>query len=239
MTATSAADLRPPTTRVVPAHLVGGVGGLLFVAVVVVQNLLRSAAPAADAGARQVVDFYATHHGTGAVLAVLFVLSGAGLVCFAAGMAERLLPGPGRAPAVLGLLGAAGVFCLFATMLGSDLALDRLVSAGVHGHDAVLTAWTLHEAAFCVLLFAIAVALAGLSAAATAAGLVGPVWRPVGAVGALLLAATAAASPLLLDGRPVLYVGLVGFAAWLAFVARSAVALLRLPVSSRARRTTA
>jgi hypothetical protein len=228
-----------PRLRVLPAPLVGGVGGLAFVALVVLQNLLRAAAPPADANAQQVVSFYSGHHATAPILAVLFVVSGAGLVCFAAGMAERLLPGPGRAPALLGLLGVAGVFCLFATMLGSDLALDRLVDAGVRNHDAVLTAWTLHEAAFCVLLFAIAVALAGLSAAATADGLVGAGWRPVGLLGAVLLAATAAMSPLLLDGRPVLYVGLVGFAVWLGFVARSAVGLLRSSVSSRARRTTA
>lgn len=208
-------------------RLVGGVGGLLFVVVVIVQNLLRASAPADDATARQVVDFYATHHATSSVLGALFVVSGIGLVCFAAGMADRLTGSATRGPAVLGLIGVTAIVCLFATMLASDLALSRLVTAGVHDAGPVLTAWTLHEAAFCVLLFAIAVALAGLSVAATANGLVGRGWRPVGTVGAGLLAITAAMSPLILDGSPLLYLGLVGFAAWLAFVARSSVALLR------------
>ena len=65
-----------------------------------------------------------------------------------------------RGPAIIGLVGAAGACCLFSTMLTTDLAVARLVAAGVRG-DALLAAWTLHQAAFCVLLFAIAVALAG------------------------------------------------------------------------------
>jgi hypothetical protein len=236
--ATPTTTIIPSTpARLAPTHLIGGAGGLLFVTMVVVQNLLRAAAPPANATAHQVAGYYADHQPTSAVVAVLFVLSGTGLLCFAAGIADRLL-GAARGPAIIGLLGISGVFCLFSTMLATDLAEARLVAAGVRG-DALETAWVIHQAAFCVLLFAIAAALAGLSAAATATGLVGPAWRPAGAIGALLLAVAAAASPVVLDGGVVLYVGVGGFAVWLAFVARSAAALLRSPVSSRARRTTA
>jgi hypothetical protein len=217
----------PVHLRVNSSIQVGGVGGLAFVVVVVVQNLLRASAPPANATASQVASFYATHQTTSSLLAVLFVLSGIGLVTFSAAMADRLAHGDARRTAILGVIGCIGVVCLFATMLASDLALSRLVGAGIRGGDGLLALWTLHEAAFCVLLFAIAVALAGLSAAATAAGLIGPVWRPVGMAGSLLLALTAALSPQVLDGRPVLYLGFLGFAIWLCFVARSSVALLK------------
>jgi hypothetical protein len=42
----------------------------------------------------------------------------------------------------------------------------------------------------------------------------------------LLLAVSAATTPLALDGSPVMFVGLVGFLVWLVFVATTSRALL-------------
>jgi hypothetical protein len=103
--ATDPARVRP---GVIPTHLVGGAGGLLFVVVVIVQNLLRASAPPDDATAGRVVAFYASRHATNPLLGALFVVSGIGLVCFAAAMAERLTGIATRGPAVLGLIGVTG-----------------------------------------------------------------------------------------------------------------------------------
>jgi hypothetical protein len=217
-----------PRPGVLPAHLVGGVGGLTFVVVVIAQNLLRAAAPSFGASPKDVVTYYADHGSAAYAQSATYVVSGIALACFAAGVLGLLLDArQARGPALLGGVGLLGIFALFPAMIASDLALSHAVRDGLTTSGTVLALWSLHNGAFCVLLLAIAVALAGLSAAATAVGAIESFWRPLGMLGALLLAVTAALAPRLLDGSGLLAVGLAGFLVWLAFVVRCSVAALR------------
>ena len=119
-----------------------------------------------------------------------------------------------------------GVFALFSSVVATDVALSGYVHLGSPNTDVVSALWTLHNSLFGILGIALGIALAGFSAAAAAGGLVAAPWKQAGGVAALLLAVSAATTPLALDGSPVMFVGLVGFLVWLVFVATTSRALL-------------
>lgn len=211
-----------------PARFVGGMGGLVFVATVIAQNGIRGlSAPGDGASASAVAHFYATHRPSTLVLAALFPLGAAGLAAFVGTLVSRLVGSATRAAVLAGGLGAAGIFATYTMVIATDVALAGYVHRGGVDSAVVTALWITHNTVFGVLLVAIAVALAGLSAAASAGGLIGPAWRPLGGLGALALAVCGAATPALVDGSPILGLGLVGFLVWIGFVVAAALALLR------------
>ena len=218
-----------------PSDVIGGVGGLVFVAAVIAQNVIRSIGmPRNDASPERVMEYYAGHRSATFALAALFAVSGFGLATFAGSLVARLSAGSGelstvRSPAFAGAFGVASVFALFPITAALDFALSGYVHVGNASPDTVSALWVLHNAVFGLLSVALGIALAGLTAAAAASGLVRPPWKQVGGVGGLLLAVSGAATPAVIDGNPIQFVGLIGFLAWLAFVATSAIVLLRQP----------
>ncbi len=211
-----------------PARIVGGIGGLVFVASVVAQNVIRAAGmPANDASVHRIIDFYGSHRASTFALAALFAVGAGGLAAFAGALVSRLAVSPVRGAALAGAIGVTGVFAVYSTMLATDLALSGYVHRGSPIPGVVSAMWILHNAVFGVLLVAIGVALAGLSAAAAGDGLVAGFWKPIGLLGALLSGIAGAATPAIIDGSPVMVVGLIGFLAWLAFVATTAISMLR------------
>jgi hypothetical protein len=235
MTATTAQTSTPARAAIAPAHLVGGIGGLIFAATVIAQNGIRGlAAPASGADATSVAHFYATHRPATLVLAALFPPGAAGLAVFAGALGSRLAGPSTRAAALAGVLGVAGIFATYTMVIGTDVGLAGYVHLGGTDASVITALWVTHNAVFGVLLVAIAVALACLSAAAAAARLVAAAWKILGALGALALAACGAATPALIDGSPVLALGLAGFLIWIAFVITAAITLIRRPVPTAA-----
>jgi hypothetical protein len=230
MATTTARTRAPDRAAIAPAHLVGGIGGLIFAVTVIAQNGIRGlAAPGSDASATSVAHFYATHRPATLALAAMFPLGAAGLAAFAGALGSRVAGPATRAAAMAGLLGAAGIFATYTMVIATDVGLAGYVHLGGNDASVITALWVTHNAVFGVLLVAIAVALAGLSAAASAARLVAPAWKALGALGALALAACGAATPALIDGSPVLALGLAGFLIWVAFVITAAIALIRRP----------
>jgi hypothetical protein len=211
----------------VPARLVGGIGGLIFVASVVVQNALRAGFPANDATARDVTAYYAGHRGVTVVLAALFPLGAIGLATFLGALGSRVAHGEGRAPALAGLFGAAGVLATFTMLVATDVALAGYVHRGASEASVVEGMWVLHSAVFAVLLASIGIALAGLSAASAVSGLLPDWWKAAGLIGGLLLLGACASAPSMVDAGPGLFVGLIGFLVWLVFVTWTSIVLLR------------
>ncbi|MBI4885029.1 MAG: hypothetical protein HY826_13345 [Actinobacteria bacterium] len=226
-TSTTAVSASPTPGTLAPPRIVGGIGGLVFVAVVVLQNALRASAPKMDAATSAVVDYYADHHGLSFVLAATFVISGFGFATFAGALLDRLRAPQARGAALAGGVGLVGIFCLFSVTIAANLALAAYVHRGNPSTDVVDALWMLHNAVFIVLALAIGIALAGLSASASDQGLVAPVWRVVGLVGGLASFVEVAFAPAILDGSKVIAVGLVGFLTWLVFVATTSINLLR------------
>ena len=207
-----------------------GIGAIAFVAIVVLQNLVRGgSAPANDASAQEVLTHYADHRGITAVLVVTFVLSGIGLAVFVGGAMRRLVASDRPAWAYMGAVGAIGIMGLFSVLVASEQALS-VVATGDHPDlGSVAALWALHNSVFTVLLFSVAVALLGLSRAGVAAGITPRAFERLAPVGSGLLAIASAAGPFIAagDAMPVFGVGVVGFLIWLAFLSTTGLRLVR------------
>ena len=215
-----------PTTRWT-ATRVAGLGGLTFAGSVIVQNVLRAGYPTNDASAQQVAEFYADHRGITFVLAALYPIAAVGIVAFVAGLASYAFRRGAGLPAMAGALGGAAIMANFTVLLATDTAISGYVNRGTAGLEVVEGLWVFHSSVFGVLLASIGIALAGLATAAVKAGVLGLRWRPVAYAGSGLLLAAAMTSPLIIDGAPTMFLGLVGFLVWVAFVAAASVSMLR------------
>src|SRR5258708_2978519 len=198
---------------------IAGFGGALFVAGVVIQNILKAGlAPKNDASATEVMHYFATHRGVEWVLACLFPIGGIGLALFAGGLCARAFSAGGRARAwsVVGGLGVASIFAMFSSMIATEIALLVSADRSSTALSTMAVLWTLHNSIFAVFLLSLPVCLLGLSRAAVNAGLA-PSWiAPMGTLGTVFLASCAALAPAVAASTsPALAIGALGFVMWI------------------------
>jgi hypothetical protein len=206
-----------------------GIGGLVFVVVLVVQNLLRAKAPGFDAAPGAVSDYFLHHRAAALIPLGLFPIEMLALFAFVAGVWTTVSRGPDRWWATMGILGAAAIASLFAIVNIIEIVLTAKAENLAHSPVVVEALWAVHGAAFGLDLAAIAVALVGLSRAATASALV-PGWLGAAVLpGAAFLLIASVFTVALTNGGPWLALGLVGFVLWLLFMVASSISLLRTP----------
>jgi hypothetical protein len=226
LTAPVAVTAERTRTKLRPG-LLGGLGALVFAGTVIVQNAIRSGFPMNDASTEEVMRYYADHRSATIALSVLFPAGLVGLTMFLGTVVARLVRGVGRAAALTGAFGAAAIIGCFTIVTSADVAIAAYIHRGAADPAVVEGLWVLHNAVFGFLMAAIGIALAGLSTAAAASGLLSKRWTVAGPIGAVLLVAGAATTPAIVDGSPTFFVGAAGFLVWIAFVIRTGVALLR------------
>jgi hypothetical protein len=90
-------------------------------------------------------------------------------------------------------------------------------------------AWQLHAAAFALALPALGTTFIGAALAAHASRLVAPWQRVLGVAGGGLLIAAGVANLAIADGSPILFVGLLGYAAWLVWLLVTGIRLVLMP----------
>jgi len=213
------------------AETIAGVGGLIFLVTVIIQNFVSMATlPANNASAATILQFANDRAWVVDFFVVTFVCGYAGLFLFAAGLVGRVERQDDRAR-LWGRLGRSSVGVI-ATFFGLVTMLEVVLVAarGTLANDASLTVliWTLHNAIFTINLLAIGGALLGLSRAAALGGLI-PRWLSIlTVVGAALLMLAAAPAVAQVHGSPLLALGLLGFLCWLLFLAVVSVRLLKL-----------
>jgi len=212
------------------AELAAGLGGLVFLALLVVQNLLKAATdPANDATPAQIVRFAHDQAWTVHLLTVTYVIGFPCLFLFAAGLSRRcseLAPaselwsrvGRSSVGVVAVLFGFVNILQIVIVAARSDLAHDPALAS---------TLWAAHNAVFTLNLVAVGGALLGLGRAAALAGLIPPWLGRLTVGGAALLAVAAAPAVREVHGSNLLVLGLVGFLCWLVFLATASIRLIR------------
>ena len=206
-----------------------GIGGLVFVVALVVQNLLRARAPGLDTAPGAVSDYFLHHRAAALIPLGLFPIEMLALFAFVAGVWTTVSRSENRWWATVGILGAAGIASLFAIVNIIEIVLTAKAEDFAHSPVVVEALWAVHGAAFGLDLGAIAVALIGLSRAATASALV-PRWLGAAVLpGAALLLIASVFTVALTNGGAWLALGLVGFLMWLLFMVVSSISLLRTP----------
>jgi hypothetical protein len=214
------------TTRTVGFRL-GGVGGLVFAATLVAQNIIRASEPSLGAGPAQVSAYFLHHRWAALVPLGLFPVGMFAIFFFVAAIWTRTDRQESRWWASVGALGATSVAALFAIVNITEIVLTAKAAQLAASPDVVAAIWALHAAAFGLDLAAIAVTLIGLSRAAAAVSIL-PSWMAVVAVpGAVCLFLPAVFTVAVSNGSPWFRVGIIGFIVWIVFVVMSSISLLR------------
>ena len=226
--ANSTSTTSNPTGLAVSAR-VGAVGGLVFTASILAQNLLRASAPANDASPADIIRYYADHRATALALAVLFPIGAVGITAFVASLVARAR-GAARMPAVLGGLAAAALIAMFGIVSATELALSAYVHRGSPDPSVVSGLWLTHMSVFGMNLVFIGIALASLTAACVRMGLLSRAWKTAGLAGAAALGVGAACTPAILDASPIFGLAVAGFLVWGAFVVVASISMLRKAV---------
>jgi hypothetical protein len=209
--------------------LLAGIGGAVFLVLLVVQNLLKAVTnPPDSATAGEVLRFAHQQAWSVHLLVVTYVIGFPALLLFAAGLSHRCteLSASSEIWGRVGRLAVAVIAVLFGLVNVVQVVLVAARDDLAGDPALVRTLWVLHNAVFTLNLLAVGTALLGLGRAAALAGLT-PRWMgPASAVGALLLAIAAAPAVAEVHGSKVLGLGLLGFACWLVLLATTSLALL-------------
>src|SRR5262249_59884237 len=120
----------------------------------------------------------------------------------------------------------AAVFALYAVLWNGVV-----LSAGELAEPSPLfeLVWQLHAGAFALALPALGTTFIGAALAAHASRLAAPWQRVLGVAGGSLLIAAGVFNLAIADGSPILFVGLLGYAAWLVWLLVTGVRLVLMP----------
>ena len=208
-----------------------GAAAIAFAVLVLIENVLFVVTNARGYGdpIEEVLAYYAANRDTVAIVSALVALYLPLLLVFVTGLhglVERR-GGAGADWSRLAVAAGATLSAIFvvANVLQIGLALS---AAGLaEPTPAFELVWQIHAAAFALLLPTLGTTCIGTALAAHASGLT-PAWqRLLGVVGGSLLLAAGLGNLAIADGSALIFVGLLGFVAWLVWLIATGVRLVR------------
>ena len=208
-----------------------GAAAIAFAVSVAIENavLAGTGAPAFGDPIEEVLAYYAANRVSVAIASSAIGLSLPLLLVFVTGLhglVERR-GGAGADWSRLVLAAGATLSAIFA--LGDALQIGLALSAGglAEPTPTFELVWQVHAAAFALALPTLGTTFIGAALAAHASGLT-PAWqRLLGMVGGSLLLAAGLGNLAIADGSPLIFVGLLGFVAWLVWLLATGVRLVR------------
>ena len=206
-----------------------GATAIALAASVVIQNAVPVGAPTFGDPIEEVLAWHAQNRVAVAIAVGLEALNLPLLLGFVTGL-HGLVGRRGGAGADWSRLAVAAGATLSAVFaLSAVLWIGVVLSAGelAEPSPAFELAWQLHAAAFALALPTLGTTFIGAALAAHASGLT-PAWqRLLGLVGGSLLLAAGLGNLAIADGSALIFVGLLGFAAWLVWLLATGVRLVR------------
>lgn len=209
-----------------------GLGGIGFVLVAIIINVIYVRAGLPLPGSAQtidtVADAFAAAKGALKRPSVVGPATWLFTTVFAAGLLSALWRG-GSGPGAWALVGFAGVLMQNATFMCVEALRFGIASAATHNRSSVAGLWGFSNVLFGFNQVFLAIALLGFTAAGAGAGFI-PVWHMwLGYASAALLFLSSSASPYNVDGTNRLsLVGLIGWLGWIAWIVVYSIILLRL-----------
>lgn len=216
--------------RVSTTRIVGGVGVALAVSVVV-QNavFVGSGAPAYGDPLGVVLAYHVANRGAVAVAAGLEAVNLPLLLLFVTalhGLVQRR-GGAGADWSRLAVAAGATLSTLFALVIATHIAVVLAADGLAEPTPAFELIWQLHAATFALALPALGATFIGAALATHASGLTRPWQRLLGVAGGSLPIVAGAGNLVIADGSPLLFVGILGFAAWLVWLVVTGIRLIR------------
>src|SRR3954463_14258339 len=226
-----------PTSGPIPTPAFGervvGAAAIALVASLVIQNAMfvATGAPAYGDPIEEVLAWHAQNRVVVAIAVGSEALNLPLLLVFVTGL-HGLVGRRGGAGADWSRLAVAAgaafaaVFALYAVLWDGVV-----LSAGELAEPTPLfkLVWQLHAGAFALALSALGTTFIGAALAAHARRLAAPWQRVLGVAGGGLLTAAGVATLAVADGSPILFVGVLGYAAWLVWLLVTGVRLALMP----------
>ena len=226
------------TTRPTPARALGkrvvGATAIASAASVVIDNAVVAWAgtPSYAAPIKEVLAFHADHPAAVAIAVGLEALNVPLLLGFLSGLHGLVGRRGGTGADWSRLAVAAGATFLAVMALYAVLWEGVVLSAGELAEPSPVfeLAWQMHALSWALSLPALGTTFIGAALAAHASGLT-PAWqRLLGLVGGSLLLAAGVGNLAIAAGSALIFVGLLGFAAWLVWLLATGVRLVRSDV---------
>ena len=226
----AAATTSPTPPRALRERVVGATA-IASAAAVLIDNVVVGwvNSPTYAAPMKEVLAFHADHPGAVAVAVGLEALNVPLLLLFLTGL-HGLVGRRGGAGAHWSRLAMAAGASFSAVMAFYAVLWDGVVLAAgdlTEPSPVLELAWQMHAAAFAWSLPALGTTFIGAALAAHASWLTPPWQRLLGLVGGSLLLAAGVGNLAIADGSALIFVGLVGFAAWLVWLLATGVRLVR------------
>lgn len=208
-----------------------GAAAVALAVLVVAENAVLAAtgAPTYGAPIEEVLDYYAANRAAVAVASGLVAVYLPLLLLFLTGLQglveRRSDAGAHWSRLALAAGAALAAVLVLVNVLQSGLALS---AGGLSAPTPTLElVWRVHAAAFAMALPMLGTTLVGAALAAHASGLT-PAWqRLLGVVGGSVMLVAGVGNVAIADGSALIFVGLLGFACWLAWLLVAGVRLLR------------
>jgi len=208
-----------------------GVAAIALAASVVTENVVLAATGAQPYGApiEDVLAYYAANRDSVAIASGLVALYLPLLLVFVTGLhgLVQRRGGAGTDWSRLAVAAGATLSAIFVLVNVLQIGLTLSASGLAEPTPEFALVWHAHAAAFALALPMLGTTFIGAALAAHASGLT-PAWqRLLGLVGGSLLLAAGLGNLAIADGSPLLFVGLLGFAAWLVWLLATGVRLVR------------
>jgi hypothetical protein len=223
------------------AQIVGG-AGIALAASVIVQNAMfvggvaqllglgdGTSAPTYGDPLGEVLAYHAANRGAVAVAAGLEAVNLPLLLLFVTalhGLVQRR-GGIGADWSRLAVAAGATLSALFALTIATHIAVVLAADGLAEPTPAFELMWQLHAAAFALSLPALGATFIGAALATHASGLTRPWQRLIGVAGGSLPILAGLGNLAIADGSPLLFVGVLGLAMWLAWLIVTGLRLIR------------
>jgi len=219
------------TTDLRKATLVVGGAGVALAASVAVQNAVFAVTGAPDYSdpLGVVLTYHAENRGA---LAVAFGLEAVNMVLLLLfvtalhGLVQRR-GGSGADWSRLAVAAGATLSALFALTIATHIAVVLAAEGLSEPTPAFGLMWQFHAAVFALALPALGATFIGAALATHANGLTRPWHRLVGVAGGSLAILAGAGNLAIADGSPLVFVGVLGLAAWLVWLVVTGLRLIR------------
>jgi len=208
-----------------------GAAAIGFALLWVMENVLFAvtAAPSYSAPIEEVLTYYAANRDTVAVISGLVALYLPLLLVFVTGLyglVERR-GGAGADWSRLAMAAGATLSAIFVLFNVTQIGLALSAGGLDEPTPTFELVWRIHAAAFALALPMIGTTCIGVALAAHASELT-PAWqRLLGLVGGSLLLTAGLGNLTIADGSALIFVGLLGFAAWIVWLLATGVRLIR------------
>lgn len=230
--ASAAVGTRGPIPTPAFGERVVGAAAIALVASLVIQNaVVVRGAPGYGDPIEKVLAWHAENRGAVAIAVGSEALNLPLLLVFVTGL-HGLVGRRGGAGADWSRLAVAAgatlaaVFALYAVLWdGVVLSASELAEPS----PLFQLVWQLHAGAFALALSALGTTFIGAALAAHASRLAAPWQRVLGVAGGGLLIAAGVANLAIADGSPILFVGVLGYVAWLVWLLVTGVRLALMP----------